>query len=503
MNSPKNPELDLDLDLMLAPNARDSFMKKLEKRMAHAIMSRGQNATWLSARKFIDALQKPITDLAVAESYSIELQQIINDFKAKHPDLKDSEIKSMDSLVCILTFQNFHKIISENKILKEKLNFKNFTDLLNNLDDEEFDFYYFGMMIWYFVEFAGHDHFRSAHVLWSCLESRHAATKAGKNRMNLKKDDFEHYLIVQDFEMKFKKFQYLYILLLEKSPEPSAFDLKTAEILKGLKGYHPESNDLPIELKTFEEVKAAGDLIIKMSEDLSAAYENYVESWEETRWHWPILSLDVNEFKVNNLMIVKAQINDTLAEYTEDNFIKCELYEKAVDHRKEARSLIPDEKLKHRMVNEQQIAYAMLDLIGYRFLIYDSDQSNKENDAKFDDTLQEALIFTYNYFCWLSQVTVNGFEPDQDANERNFTIMLLNYRFNKTMFRHPEIMKNYTKQLKIWLAKYSYLEKIYQTHCDISSDFQIDEIEDKQVEETEKKIDERSDKLIEDVEEAE
>jgi hypothetical protein len=438
------------------PNDGDSFILKLIKRMVKVFESRGESAVLLNAVQYITPFLKPITDLAVAENYSIELKQIINDFKAKHPDLKDSEIKSMDSLVCFLSFSAIHKIVTTNKILLEKVNFKLFTDLLNNLDGDEFIFCHITMLNAYFGELLSSRHFRSAHVLWNCWKSNHEATKAGKNRMKLKKDDFDHYLIVQDFELKFKKFQYLDALVLAKSPEPSAFDLKTAEILKGLKDYRPEFNELPSELKTFEEVKAAGDFIFETLENLSA-YDSYMESWKKWETFREGLMYSASELPIAESPSIKFQIFASLAQYTEDNFKKCELVEKALSYEKEMRKSSSD-----KFETEMEITQVWLNFIIYRVHALSSDQSNKECENKLKETLKDGMTVVYEYFRWVNDLIETGHELSKNHVERIFAYLLMANFINEGIYKDPQIMEFYSGQIECWLKKYSYLEEAYQ-----------------------------------------
>jgi hypothetical protein len=301
--------------------------------------------------------------------------------------------------------------------------------------------------------------------------------------MNLKKDDFNHYVVVQDFQLEFRKFTYLYSLLLVRKREPSAFDLKTAEILKGLKGYRPESNELPIELKTVKQSEAAGELIIKTYEDLAAAYENYLKSWKQCESSWKTIKFDPTEWLGGNLPLIKAQIKENLLWKSEGegDFHKAKLLEEAIAYRKEARALIPDEKMKHRMANEQELAIRALDLITFRGSIAKANPKNKQMEKKFKLIFKDVTDSCYEYFNWFNRTVENGYKLNESDIEVHFKIMLINYRFNKTMLGkpyNPRLLEIYTEELKKYLSKYSCVEKVYREHCDLSAAFKINDAGD-------------------------
>ncbi len=143
--------------------------------------------------------------------------------------------------------------------------------------------------------------------------------------------------------------------------------------------------------------------------------------------------------------------------------------------RKEARAFYLDEKMHLQVLNEMEIAYKVLDLISYRYAIFDADRSNKENHEKLAKTLEESMIDGHKYFCWVNEKLKNGHKFDEDTITRNFTIMLINYQYNKSMYRHPQLKENYSKSLKIMMGTYGYLKEIHQKYCDANSDFEVDD----------------------------
>jgi hypothetical protein len=471
------------VESVLEPDQGDCTITRLGKEFAKVLMTRKEYEKWLTVFTHLEALQKPIAvgttqqsqaNLEAADDLSKKIADIIGEIKEYHPDVTEAEIKSMNSLLVVMKLNAVLKAVCADENLLEKVNYQDFTDLLNSFDDDRFDFYYFGLMNWLLVVLIGNVSFRSAQVLANCLESRHVETKTGKNRLNLEQEDFDCYLAVQGFELKFKKFKYLLKLLFSRDLPPSAFDLKTSEILKGLKDYK-EMEILPLELKTFEAANGAAESSIKMFEELSAAYKNYLESWKKIGPIWELMKCDVEAFNTGNLPLIKGQLSETLAAYTEDNATKLELFEKSVALRKEASFLFPVEKLKHKVANELEIVNRQFDIMSIYISIFEADQSNLKNEGLFLGSLDVAMSEAHTYFGWMSELAANGYTHDDDSIKRNFITMLITYKYNKTLYFHPVLKKMYTQGLKRMLEKFGFLEDLYQKYCDANSDFKIDD----------------------------
>jgi hypothetical protein len=455
----------------LGGNRESSVIGKLLKEVDSFLTKRGLIGRYFTFLLYSNALQKNCDSLEIADGLSNDFKRVINEIRALIPDLSEAESKSMNSVFVIQRFSQIHNMILADESRLEKVDYRDFKNLWNSFDTDQFDFFYFAMLNWYYAGFIGSFHFKSAHVLSCCLESRHAAAKAGKNRMNLEPEDFASYLAVQDFELKFHKFRYLMQLLVVNRPSsPSPFDQITSEILKGLKDYRA-MNLLPLELKNFEETKAVLDLSEKMFDELLATYEKYLESWKKIDPIWDMMKCNIEEFATwkHNHAMLRAQKLDHLASRTDDPSIKCDLIEKCVALRKEARTSYLAEKFHLQVLNEMEIAYKALDLISYRYAIYNADRLDKENGGKLVETLGEAMVDGHNYFSWINQKRKNGHQFDEDTIIRNFRIMLVNYKYNKTMFRHPQLKDNYSKSLKAMMEKYVYLKDIHLEYSSINS----------------------------------
>jgi hypothetical protein len=242
------------------------------------------------------------------------------------------------------------------------------------------------------------------------------------------------YLFVQKFELDLEKDSYMKQLLNHsRSTSFLEIDAKNAEILKGLRDYQ-ETNELPCEVTNFEQAEAIARSLIEIHDQLekrSDKYAKYIKYFQS-------LKLGV-DFRNNNFLIpnttslIKAQVYNSLREYTNDVEMNCKLLEKSIDARREYRRYIEFGDIKTGFDNELHNLHDMVQLLKLKV-------KNFLWDSKLVE-IKDQCIFAGKLF--VKTVDLHHAKMDFKNQSESFQMILELYKSHKLYYkdhRDPDLV---------------------------------------------------------------